>query len=75
MTLEHDQLLGDPYYCSSGTGQNEYFYLYNLDFYGGQKLGVVMRGNSAFLTRDKVEELATTLLFWLDQTEPGKEAQ
>ena len=72
MKLKHFDQLGEPFKCRTGT--DERFVLRHL---GGPNdgLSVSFTNGSVFLSRDRVADLATTLLFWLDQTDPDKEAE
>lgn len=72
MKLSHFQELGEPFKCKTGTTEN--FQIKNLN-HGNREICVTMEGSSVFLERAQVEDLATTLLFWLDQTDPNKEAE
>lgn len=78
MTLKALTKLGDNYNCAT-SGNRENFEILHLDaaHVGDQLISVRFSQSdellgSVHLTREKVEELATTLLFWLDQTDPTK---
>lgn len=73
MTLSHFVQLGEPYKCR--TGSEEEFTLRHLAGYPDVGISFVTEEQSVFLNRDRVADLATTLLFWLDQTDPDKEAE
>lgn len=75
MAIKHFTELGEPYKCITGTSES--FIIRHLQN-SAPRISVAFsnalgNGGSVFLSREKVEELATTLLFWLDQTDPNKE--
>jgi hypothetical protein len=80
MELKHNTKLGQQFNCAVSK-EEENFSLTHFDRH--EKSPVVsfvfttdnQPKGSVHLDREKVEELATTLLFWLDQTDPDKEAE
>lgn len=85
MEFDKPTNLGDRYRCAASTGENFELRTLHRNTYGEAAVAFrfsesdtndndefVIRG-SVHLTRDKVEELATTLLFWLQETDPDKE--